>query len=510
MEEILQLERDIQRLPRFVQVFVAPLFVAVKALVEKLLARVAELEHELYGKKSEKRPPQPRTEDPTRAAERAARRRMTSEERKARRADATARAEAERAKLARERVRVVIAPERTCRACGGVVGEDSEPIGYTDPTEQVELQPHKAVVREFRREVRRCRCGCILTAKPPPQVQEGGEYGPALHAHIAVARALDNIPLHRQAAIFARGGQPIAESQVNVMFHRVAEAIEPIYKRLLDEVRAAPAVHCDETRQPVLQAGGCRKGWMWTFTHDRAEVYVYDPSRGSKVPKKTLGDSPGAIIADDYRGYDPVIRGGKRKRGGCWCHARRTLLKARGAAPEPFRRMLEDVDVLFAVEADAKQAGIAGTPAHLDMRRRRAGPAIDRVMAELEALRPQHPPDSRIGKTCAYILGQRAELRLFLDDIRVAPHNNRGERALRPIAQGRKNSLFVGNDEGGEHLAMVLSAVRTCRLHGVEPEDWLADVLVRVNDVELATTVDELLPWNWIPKPRSDLVVDSS
>jgi transposase len=72
------------------------------------------------------------------------------------------------------------------------------------------------------------------------------------------------------------------------------------------------------------------------------------------------------------------------------------------------------------------------------------------------------------------------------------------ERALRIVALLRKNSLFVGHDEGGQNLAILLTMVSTCVLHGVEPRAYLADVIVRVNWP--GVTVDELLPWNWKPE----------
>ena len=80
-------------------------------------------------------------------------------------------------------------------------------------------------------------------------------------------------------------------------------------------------------------------------------------------------------------------------------------------------------------------------------------------------------------------------------DIRkVALDNNVSERALRIVALLRKNALLVGNGVSGQHLAILLTIVSTCLLHGLEPRRCLADVIVRVN--RPGVTVDELLPWN--------------
>ena len=93
------------------------------------------------------------------------------------------------------------------------------------------------------------------------------------------------------------------------------------------------------------------------------------------------------------------------------------------------------------------------------------------------------------------MLTQQKPLSLFLSDPKVPMHNNLSERALRVIALQRKNSLFVGHDEGGRSLAMLMTMASTCVLHDVDPERWLEDVLMRVGERE--STVEELLPWVW-------------
>ena len=88
-----------------------------------------------------------------------------------------------------------------------------------------------------------------------------------------------------------------------------------------------------------------------------------------------------------------------------------------------------------------------------------------------------------------------AALTLFLEDGRVAIDNNPAERAIRPVAIGRKNYLFAGSNAGGEALADAMTLIETAKLSGLNPEAYLADVLGRIND-HLITRLDELLPWN--------------
>ena len=68
----------------------------------------------------------------------------------------------------------------------------------------------------------------------------------------------------------------------------------------------------------------------------------------------------------------------------------------------------------------------------------------------------------------------------FLEDARSKLDNNISKRALRIIAVGRKNYLFVGTKQAGENLAILQSLVQTCKLHQVNPQKYLADVLIRI------------------------------
>src|ERR1700691_5791595 len=76
------------------------------------------------------------------------------------------------------------------------------------------------------------------------------------------------------------------------------------------------------------------------------------------------------------------------------------------------------------------------------------------------------------------------------------PFNNAAERAMRPLALGRKNYLFAGSDEGGRRAAIIYTLIETARLNDIDPEAWLGDVISRIAD-HPNTKIDELLPWKW-------------
>jgi transposase len=200
---------------------------------------------------------------------------------------------------------------------------------------------------------------------------------------------------------------------------------------------------------------------------------------------------------DGYSGYNTVTVPEKRRRAGCWSHARRKLFECRKDHGHVVDPILEAIGQLFDVEVAAADRGIYGSDAHLALREAESRPAVDRIFEMLRLAQGQAGPRSALGQALAYAINQEKELRVFLDDPKVAVDNNVSERALRIVALLRKNALFVGHDLGGQNLAILLTIVSTCVLHGVEPRRYLADVIVRVNVP--GNTVDELLPWNWKP-----------
>jgi transposase len=132
----------------------------------------------------------------------------------------------------------------------------------------------------------------------------------------------------------------------------------------------------------------------------------------------------------------------------------------------------------------------------LELRKQRAGPIRDRFKTWLDDQAARHPPKSPLGIAIRYTLGQWDELGVFLDDARVPLDNNASERALRRVALGRKNYLFVGDVAAGKSLAGLYSLVATCEARGINPFDYLVDVLARVQD-HPASAIDELLPGAW-------------
>jgi hypothetical protein len=103
---------------------------------------------------------------------------------------------------------------------------------------------------------------------------------------------------------------------------------------------------------------------------------------------------------------------------------------------------------------------------------------------------------STLAGAIRYATARWDALTRFTTDGRLEMTNNAAERAIRPLALGRKNYLFAGSDTGGERAAAFYCLITTAKLNGLDPEAWLADVVSRIADHPMSRW-GELLPWNW-------------
>src|SRR5208282_4064536 len=100
-----------------------------------------------------------------------------------------------------------------------------------------------------------------------------------------------------------------------------------------------------------------------------------------------------------------------------------------------------------------------------------------------------------LAQALRYSLSRWDALTRYTTDGRLEISNNAAERAIRPLAIGRKNWLFAGSDTGGERAAVMYTITETAKLNGLNPEAYLRDIIARIAD-HPAKHIDELLPWN--------------
>ena len=178
----------------------------------------------------------------------------------------------------------------------------------------------------------------------------------------------------------------------------------------------------------------------------------------------------------------------------CWSHARRGLYEVHLATASPIaKEALERIADLFAIEREIRGRE---PEARLEARRERSLPLLEELRAFLDASLARISGKGSLARAIRYALTRWEALTRFTTDGRLEMSNNAAERAIRPLALGRKNYLFAGSDAGGRRAAAVYTIVETAKMNGLDPEAYLADVLARIAD-HPANRIDELLPWNW-------------
>lgn len=339
----------------------------------------------------------------------------------------------------------------------------------------------------------------IITAPAPPSVIEGGHYGASVYAHDVVSRCEFSLPHNRLEKMLGFSGCPISRSTLTSLFHRSAELLKPIYDRLFEMTRNDPYVSADETKLAIQKIGGCVKGWVWMMLSVNAIVYYFSESRGGKIAKKLLGETVGYLQIDGYSGYNQICdeEKGGRVRVGCWTHLRRLFFEALGELSEN-RTVLEWIVELYRIEYKAAELDVLGTMDHLALRQKYAVPIMDKIDKWITEKKKIMPPKGDTGKAITYAENQWESLCVYLTDATIRLDNNLSENALRIIALGRKNFLFVGHEEAGQNLAILQTITSTCRLHNVDAYEYIKDVLIRIQ-THPASKIDELLPQNWKP-----------
>jgi transposase len=344
----------------------------------------------------------------------------------------------------------------------------------------------------------------IELADKPLQPIEKGMAGPGLLAYVITSKFADYLPLYRLENIFARNGLSIDRVTQCIWCRDVANLIKPLYDRMTQRLLGSHVICTDDTVMPMLAPGKTKQARMWIYLGDAANPYnVFDftqsrsrdgPARfleGYGLDKLTAGKQ--TILADAYGGYDGICIAGGITQAGCWAHARRKFVDTRDLSPQIADGALLRIGKLFAIEQQVKDAS---PEERLKLRQSQSRSIVTELREKLlewkQTLLPKHPVAGAIN----YALNQWNPLTVFLSDGQVAIHNNLAEQEMKRIALNRKNSLFVGNERGGETAAILSSFTSTCRRHGIDPQIYFTQLLTNLPSTPISQ-LDSWLPDRW-------------
>ena len=393
---------------------------------------------------------------------------------------------------------------QACPCCGGALHVIGETV-----SEILDHVPARLQVIRICRPKYGCRaCGTIHQAPAPDRPIAKGLASPGLLAHVLVAKYCDHLPLYRQSQIFARQGVEIDRSTLANWVGGACWWLEPLQARLAEHVFASHKLFADDTPIPVLDPGRGRTktGRLWVYARDDrpwsgadppAALYLYSPDRRAERPASHLARFKGVVQVDGYPGFERLGAGGDIQLAACWAHVRRKFYEVHQATGSPIAaEALRRIGELYAIETSCR-----GQTAETrrDVRRAQSLPLVGAMKGWLEREFARIAPRSGLADAIRYALTRWSALCRFLDDGRIEIDNNPVERAIRPVALGRKNHLFAGSDGGADRWATVCSLIATAKLNGVEPFAYLKDVLERLSNGHPMSRLDQLLPWNWTP-----------
>jgi transposase len=407
------------------------------------------------------------------------------------------------------RVDVTIEPEvTTCPCCAGALHRIGE-----DVSDVVDRVP--AVLRILRtiRPKYACRAceGSVVQAKARARLIEGGMVSTALVAWIVAAKFAWGSTLYRQAQILSGHGLHIDRQTLARWMKQAAWTVKGLYQLQLATMHGYPRLFCDETPVRMLSPGRGRtkicQFWAhatddrpWNGPAPPAVAYVFAGGRSKKEAAAQLSNFEGVLQVDGYAAYTSLAGGktgtGKIRLAYCLVHARRNFVDVHKTTQSPFaKEVIGRIAAIYAIEKE-----IRGLDAdrRCAVRQAKTKPLMDALRHRLEETKDGISRQSTLFGAINYMLERWAGLTLFLDDGRLEPDTNTVERTIRPISISKKNSLFCGNEGGGETWAILASLLNTAKMNGVDPETYLADVLERmVSGSTKNNQLQDLLVWNW-------------
>jgi len=410
-----------------------------------------------------------------------------------------------------EPVRVVIARAKYKKAAGDSASTDAPPpedSGAPPSSDETFAAPSPDEAAATEPEG---GCVTIVTAPLPRLLVRRGLLAPSMIARVIVQKLRFGMPYYRQEEQLDADGIDLDRGTMARTVEDVGASLGPIVLATADDARRhAFCLSTDATgvaiRPEPLPDGrrqACKKGHFFVVLADKKHIFFeFQAKHTSAAVCEMFRGFSGFIQADAHAIYDALFRGEAVDDAdsapievACWSHLRRRFWEAAVSGFAIGREGLLRIRKLYELD----QSWIDLPPAaRLEKRQTILKPFVDEFF---DWLRAQNDLTSQVrglvNKALGYALRQEHALRRFLDDGRLRMDNNHSENALRVIASGRKAWLFFGSDDHATAAANLYSLIAGCKLHGIDPERYLAEV-IRVMPYWPRDRYLELAPAYWV------------
>ena len=339
----------------------------------------------------------------------------------------------------------------------------------------------KIVIKKIiRYKYQNTETGEIIMSKMPYRPFAKSAISSSIVSEVLVQKFVDGLPIYRQMQSWARLNVDFPYSTLSDMQRMGFDLIKPLYDSFKNEVLNTNYLQVDESPIKVLKRegkGGVHLGYHWVYLDPVRNLVFYDyrPARSSEHPENILKDFKGIIQTDGFAGYNKVGSRDDVEQISCMAHARRYFYNALDNDKKRASHFMDEVQKLYIIERKIKENNLVGEQI-ISFRQEHALPILQALHRWLKEQGTTIIPKSSFGKAVTYCLNRWEALMSYCNYPYVAIDNNPVEGSILPMVIGRKNYLFCGSDESAGRTACFYTFFLTCRLHNINPKEWIEDV----------------------------------
>ena len=454
--------------------------------VQTLKQEVADLKRQLYGRKSEKRHPEPA--EPVGSL-------PTQKDR------GKAPTRRDKAHVTDKGLRFTATSQVITIDVPAPAEDGIEIIDY-EIIHRVAQRPAATVVLAYKIPIVKSATGSLLPTWAPNQLWEGSYADVSFIAGMLTDKFLYHLPLYRQHQRLKSNGIDLARSTLTSWSQHSIALLKPIYDALIKSILTSSIIEMDET--PIKASrkikGKMHTGYFWPILGDQDEIaFMFANTRATSHIQKVLKSNfTGTLLTDGYGAYQAYAKSNEAMvHANCWAHWRRLFFECKDHFPEDAEMVLDTIASLYAIEARLREESLPDNKKR-EIRLSESKPIVEKLFdwCEKRIQDKKLTPKSKLRKALQYGLNRVEPLKVFLEDPALLMDTNQIERQIRPIAMGKRSWLFCWTEVGAEQVGIIQSLIASCKLSGVDPYTYLVDVLFRVGS-HPARQVHELTPRYW-------------
>lgn len=378
-------------------------------------------------------------------------------------------------------VPITLDPIPGCESCGKQMSDS----GMTEDSEVLTVIPKKYEVIKYKRSIYRCSCqSCMVTAPVPLKIVEGSSYSNEMILDVVLSKYCDLIPIDRYTKMAARSGlMDLPPHSLIDLTHKFADFVKEVYRLIKSGVLKASVLHADETPHRMLEGSDKKSWYLWGFsTKTLCYLECHDTRSGDVASDVLLNSMCEFLVTDVYSGYGKALKTVNLSRqlkkqfpiesAYCNAHARRYFYKPRLHYPES-KFYLDHYHEIYQLNVLSK----GKAPEEILELRSQMAPRFEAMKKMAMEELPRYPKGNQYGKALNYFLENYDGFTLFLTESGVPMDNNPQERLLRSHVVGRKTWYGTHSERGAETAAILFSIVETCKLNGVNPREYFANLV---------------------------------